>query len=501
MSKKIIAAILASLIAFLSVIVAGGAFAYKWSYGTTLIDRPHVWFEDPRTPNVVVTLYRNKTIAEVSVNTNYRLIRIHRSAVFFDTFDSDPFAGRRMTSLTCTWGWSSSYGTISISAGSRGHPRWDRECIALAELDVSSYAREGRKIYIASLAWRTGYDASPSIRADSVYVNTTKYMFYRVGFNATIISGRTGDMISSTILYGTTVLDHVPLGVRLTLEYYYLSQVVTAINFRTWTAEHWNVTMLNYVNIGDTQRFYPDRVGVGYRTDTSQVSGTFYFDNFLVTLDKPPWFVNITNLPDGWRARIVPRQGSPVFEATSIGGLASIPVWAPQLDLSTVTYSASTDYGFVFRNARIEVLDERGNIVYSAVFDYVIGGDVYRFGFEGDILHVYSSSSTGFYLKLTALSTYCTGPGTRTTLSLTSQSGNVAPSYIVLKDGVLLTNSTGILYVSPPPQWSTSWFAAKIKMKAFSPSGVSCRLELILEQWVSEGVKAYYPITLTVVGS
>ncbi|MEM1927627.1 MAG: hypothetical protein QXS85_02685 [Acidilobaceae archaeon] len=495
-------------LAVVTATVWGGVFAYRWGHGVAQIAPPVVWLEDPRTPGVTVVLYDNRTSADVSVNAQYRLERVHRSAVFFDVFDDNPITAGRVTSFTCTWSWDSTRGALSIAAGSRGPSGWDYECMALANVDISAYASEGRRVYVAALAMRTsytpypGYTGFPRIRADGVYVDTTTTgRFYRIGYNSTLLTARTGDSLSSTILYGTTVLSHVRLGTRMTLEHEYLAQVVALVDFRAWRAEHWNVTLLSSASIGAGQRFYPNRVGVGYWISTSLFTGTFYFDNMVVTIDKPPWFVNITGLPDGWRARIVPRQGGAVvFEAVSSGGIASIPVWAPQLDLTRVTYSAGTDYGLVFRNARIEIFDDRGGLVYSALFDYVVGGDVYRFGFAGDFLHVYSNLAHAFTSRLRAAHVYCTDPRVYATISLVSWDGRKAPSDIVIANGGLQRETTGDLYISPPPSWTGSWLAVKLYLTAIAPPTASCTVRLDMDWWVMENVISSQSIVLTVRG-
>jgi len=104
----------------------------------------------------------------------------------------------------------------------------------------------------------------------------------------------------------------------------------------------------------------PMQVGLGVRHERARVQ--VYFDNLLVTIDAPPWFVNVTSVPLGWEVVLRDRSGVIVSRGVSITGSVSLNV---------------SGY-FIVENAVFELYDERGNLVVSRGFEYVMGGEVYR---------------------------------------------------------------------------------------------------------------------------
>ena len=171
----------------------------------------------------------------------------------------------------------------------------------MANIDVSSYVASGRTLYIAFLAWRNVYIwGLPTFTADTVYINTINGRFYTIGFGNIVQTSRTGDLLSSNISYwdgsSWSSIASQYIGTSLTLEYDYMSYVASSINFTSWFAYHWNQTILANAIIPSGSRITPNRVGIGYWVSTTAVTGTVYFDNFIVTVDAPPWFVNVTGL-------------------------------------------------------------------------------------------------------------------------------------------------------------------------------------------------------------
>jgi len=104
----------------------------------------------------------------------------------------------------------------------------------------------------------------------------------------------------------------------------------------------------------------PTRTGLGIYQSLHNF--TVFFDNLLITINAPPWFVNVTSVPPGWKIVLKNRTGGVVSEATSINGSVSLGVW---------------DY-FIVENAVLEVYNEEGSLVASRWFEYVMGGEVYR---------------------------------------------------------------------------------------------------------------------------
>ncbi|MCI4436263.1 MAG: hypothetical protein JHC33_05560, partial [Ignisphaera sp.] len=407
--------ILVTLFSTLSFLVYASVFTYRWLYGYVNVYPPTVYFSDPGTPGVSVSLENQGTKATATVNVpGLDIVLDKRSAIFFDTFDSDPFTAGNMTAVSCTWGWDPTTKAINISANSQGPSQYGYECIAVANIDISQYVATGRRVFIATLVWRSEFVpgnqlvGNPYAYFDTIYLGIYPRgpKLYTIGFENYLQVNRTGDQISSWIWYWTgsswVSIANKSLGISTTLEYYFLSYIVSWIDFSAWRAYHWNQTVLNQASIGSKYKFRPSQVGIGYLTSTTDVTGTVYFDNLVVTVDAYPWLVNVTNVPPGWRVVLKNATGYVVSQAVAdSSGVASLNVAPPKVDLSV--YPNYRD-GFIIAGGTIEVYDDKGNLVVSKKFDYVVGGDVYRLnGFRGNVLRVDSTSTQPFqsYLVLT----------------------------------------------------------------------------------------------------
>ncbi|MEM4551008.1 MAG: hypothetical protein QXG82_06195 [Sulfolobales archaeon] len=494
MPRKILPAVVAAIL--VPALALAGIFSYRYARGLVDVASPAVWFEDPNVPNVRVRLDNWKTSAEVEVYSTARIERARRSAVYFDTFDENPFTTGKITATTCTWRYDAGARAVSISVGQRGPAEWGYSCIATVNLDVSAYAREGRRIYVAFLTWRSSFRDIRRLYDVAYYVDTLARRLYEVGFRVDLRSARTGDYLYSSIYYyyrGTwTALATSDLGISLTLEYDYLSNVGALVDFSEWVVEHWNVTRLSYASPAAGQRFYPDRVGFGFWID-STTTGTVYYDNLVVSVDGAPWLVNVTGLPSGWVAVLKNSANEEVGRAVSEDGVAAIPVWAPRVDLQV---RPGFRDGLVFPSATIEVYDIRGNLVAQERFDYVVGGDVYRlrYSYSGPILHVFSSTSM-FWAKLVTTRASCS-PRVNASLGLESWDGRATDTNVTIENGVLVVSKTSSIYVEPPAQWSSSWFALAVYVKSELPPASACDVEMAFEWWVSSGVVASYSIRL-----
>jgi len=399
-------------------VALGSVFVYRWLGSTATVSPPVVYFADPGTPGVNVNLYNYGTTGDVYVNANIDLVLENRSAIYFNTFDTIP---QDLFVLTCQlWYYiPPPYGgAVAIAANQSAGTSYGGECIAFANVDISQYATAGRTVYVAFLVWRSGFNyATANLgthRFDSVYVNTAQQTLYTIGLQDIVLEGRTGDYINSTIYYysgatGFVQLGYSSLGTSNVTESYYLAYVASAVDFSSWRAIHWfNGSVLTSVAIGSSYRMYPNIVGLGYWTNTTSVNGFVYFDNLVITVDTPPWFINITGLPSGWRVVLKNSTGGVVSQAVAdSSGLAVLNAAPPQyVDL---TADPNFRNGFIFPSATMEVYDWSGNLVLSKAFDYVVGGDLYRFlGFNGNLLRVDSTlTGSSFEAKLVLVNTNC----------------------------------------------------------------------------------------------
>ncbi|MEM5833690.1 MAG: hypothetical protein QXF04_04080 [Candidatus Aenigmatarchaeota archaeon] len=501
------------LVVLIGFAVYAAVFTRRYIESAVKVEYPRVWFEDPGVPGVTVYTGGNGTYANATVSARPELALLRRSAVYYDTFDTNPFTAGRLTSLTCTWDYSATLGAVSISAGSRGGVAWNYWCISIvnpAILNVTSYALNGSTIYVSFITWRTGfsvYFTLPTIRVDAVYLNSTSPpTFYAIGYRNFLRTARTGDDVRSNItLWRSPTLTPVserPLG-GLILEHLYLYHTSASIDFSTQNATHFVNTTFIHSALLPTPLYIPYAVGLGYWVSTTLVNGTVYYDNLLVTVDNPPWFVNVTGVPDGWSVVLRNSTGGVVASAVSLGGLAVLHVYPNLTDLLGFGYNASSDLGFIFRNATIEILDSAGNLVYSERFSVVLGGDLYmfRYSFSGTLLSVYSNLTDGFKsrLNLTSPIVLACGPGFNATIALINRTGFSSTPSITVVNGVVVYDSTGSVEAYPPPEWMNEWLALNITgFFAFPYSITRCELRLLFSWWISDGVVAIYSIDIVV---
>jgi hypothetical protein len=480
--------ILVALFSTLSFLVYASVFTYRWVSGYVNVYPPAVYFSDPGTPGVSVSLENQGTKATATVNVlGLDIVLDKRSAIFFDTFDANPFTANKMSAISCAWDWDPTAKAITISANARGPFWYGYECIAVANIDISQYVATGRRVFIATLVWRSPFQASgtPYFYFDTIYLSGSR--FYRIGFRNDAQVGRTGDIITSQIMYWTgsswTTIASRSLGISTTLEHYFLSYVVSWIDFSAWYAYHWNQTVLTQASITPLYRFSPSQVGVGYRTSTTSVTGTVYFDNLVVTVDAYPWLVNVTNVPPGWSVVLKNATGYVVSQAVAdSSGVASLNVAPLKVDLTV--YPNYRD-GFIITGGTIEVYDDRGNLVTSKEFDYVVGGDVYRLnGFRGNVLRVDSTSTQPFQAYLVLIRyTGCTN--SYVWLYLVNTSSTLS-SPITIYRGSPTSTQTSILIMR-----SINGVASYIYAVTYIPKGTSCSLLLefrySFSNWITYG--------------
>jgi len=473
---------------FLVSISFASVYSYRWISGLVFVSSPVVYFSDPGTPNASVSLENHGTKALVTVNVpSIDLELDKRNAIFYDTFDINPI-DQRIINLTCNWSWNPTAKAMQIAAN-RQAMTYGGECIAVADIDISQYASARRRIFVASLVWRTAFTGSGTHHFDVIYISTELSRLYTIGFRNVPQTGRTGDSITSDILYWSTTgwrtIASRSLGRSTTTEYLYLSYVTSWIDFSSWTAYHWNATLLNSGSIGSGYRFTPNYVGIGYRTSTTRVSGTVYFDNLVVTVDAYPWLVNVTNVPPGWRVVLRSAAGGVISTAIAgADGVASLNVAPPKVDLTV--YPNYRD-GFIIASGTIEVYDDGNNLVVLKQFDYIIGGDVYRFnGFRGYVLRIDSGVAQPFQTHLT-LTQYTGCSDSYIWIYLMNTTG-ILSTPITIYRGFATSLSTSVIVM----RRGVSGIAGYIYVVAYVPKGARCSLLMefrySFSNWATYGI-------------
>jgi hypothetical protein len=471
-------------------VVYTSTFANRFLSGTINISPPVVYYADPSTPGVNVTLYNQGTLAVVNASVPAPTIQlVQRNAIFNDTFDTDPL-GSRLQVISCTWSWSSAMGAIQISASSQGPSSYGYECIVVVNLDVSSYVASGRTLYIAFIVWRSGFIGLPTFYADSVYIDTINSRFYTIGFENSVLTGRTGDDISSTIYYWSgsswSIIASQYIGVSLTLEANYMSYVASSINFTSWFTYHWNQTILANTTIPSGSRITPNRVGVGYWVSTTRVTGTVYFDSLVVTVDAPPWFVNVTGLFPGWYVVLKNSTGGLVASATAgVEGVAVLNI-APRL--ADLQVNPNYRDGFIFPNGAIDIYDDEGRLVASTGPSLIIGGDVYELSLPSlRVLRVDSTLINQPFQAKLALTSLSGCSNTYLELYIVNTS-NTYSTLIIIKWGTIVSQETNIIHMTPGTDNVAGYIEAR---RIYMPSGSTCNLtawfQYTYSNWATQG--------------
>jgi hypothetical protein len=284
-----------------------------------------------------------------------------RSVLYYDTFDSDPFAEGRLNineTTRCTWGYDSVGKFIYVNAASRPHD-YGGECLATV---VGIGLPSSGRVYVAStirVISGEGYADVALVQDPTALYTLGAYFGPKPAHQGYAIwmynEARTGtkwvnlSRYSSSTYYNTTyniVAEYDPGTGRLAL---------------------WSNRALVVSATNTTVR--PAQVGLGaYAAENSNKhaaavgEGVFVvFDNLVVTVDTPPWLVYVRGVPAGWRVVLKDSGGRVVGGAVSVNGTVALDVW---------------DY-LIVPGGVIEVYDGSGTLVGSRTFDYVVGGDVY----------------------------------------------------------------------------------------------------------------------------
>jgi len=284
-----------------------------------------------------------------------------RENIFYnDTFDTDPFINRRLINLSCVWSYDPVNRNIYIRVTSRP-PTYGGECIAVVNMTLPSSGT----IYVASIIrvnTGEGYAEIALVRDSSA--------FYTLGAHFSTFPVRRAYEIWR---YYKGIWSRLARSTDRTLSYNVNYNFVSEYTFNTGYMALWS-NRTQKVTATDT-RFSPIQAAPSIYYE----SGELYvvFDNLVITINAPPWFVNVTNVPIGWRVVLRDASGNIISNGKSTGGNVSLDVW---------------DY-FIVSNGTIEVYDDRGVLVGARTFNYIMGGEVYRVS-----VYEYRDSFTGLVI-------------------------------------------------------------------------------------------------------
>ncbi|MCC6055030.1 MAG: hypothetical protein LM589_06945, partial [Thermosphaera sp.] len=268
-----------------------------------------------------------------------------RENVFYnDTFDTDPFTTGRITKVNCVNNWQYDQQNKLITIAINRRPGdLGGECVILVNRNLPSNGT----VYIASISNTGGGQG----RIDSIlYRDPSNFYTLGVDLERRVDRDRGVDIWRYLNNNWRNLLSTASAP---TPPYYMVAIYVFGIgSLSLWLNQGY------YGPVTDTN-IVPLQAGLG----VLQARGNFivYFDNLLITIDAPPWFVNVTNVPVGWSIVLRDQYGNSVDAKISVNGNVSLDV---------------RSY-FILPNATLEVYDDRGYLQVSRSFDYVMGGEVY----------------------------------------------------------------------------------------------------------------------------
>jgi len=440
---------------------------------------PPVELDYPPANQIVnVTLGVNKTNASILVNltatASKTIVLDHRSAVYWDDFDTDPFADGRMyvknPDPNCIWYWENGYiGVNSTNVASTE----GGECIALVNMTVAYnttiyasffYRVEGLGD-IEAIFYSDPNSEAPfytaGFRRDRRSVGYYALIYYYDGTNWQNLNATEVNTIRRLVWYDATGARNDVTG---------WIAVINGTRIETQAYD----TLSNISAVGVGTYFIRAALGSDYFT--------VHFDNLLVTVGHPPYYVNVTGLEAGWYVVIRDSQGNVLAEGVADG---------PTLVLESWQWKMAA-------NATIEVYNDTTatQLVAAANFTWVLGGDRFLVADAArtavDVLSIVNvDGGSGYYVGLRLLNyTIVSGDFVNVSLWVESVAGNT--SRIEILGGVLASApETSSVYVASGSQ-------ASLMVWVEAAAGSEMLLELRV-YYVVGGVRVEYPVQLRVV--
>lgn len=323
------------------------------------------------------------------------LILVERAAIYYDTFDTNPFNSRLVTLWCNKWKYDSVEKAISIVLET---PKdWRVSCGSyVAGLDIASYLNQGKRVYTSFLAFRTHLTTVRShfFHPEVLYTSPIELAglreYYHVGYQSSgkkcvrettslrsaILSSKGGcgswmDLGSGNIL-GSYYLTHISASIESFGEAH---RLVHWIN-RTRTHE---LTVLSDCAVRGP--IHPGLYGLVHLTyyyyDITPGSFAVYFDNFVVSVGRPAWIVEVENVPVGWRVVVRSASGVVIDEGVAgSDGVITLYVIPPE-PIDLLSDPNNRDW-LIIPNGVIEVYDQNGNKVLEKPLPLIVGGDRYK---------------------------------------------------------------------------------------------------------------------------
>jgi hypothetical protein len=469
------AALLAVLAAVLAAPTAVSGVVSVIPGGVSLepVEPPLVLSESSDADHVATSLGPASASATVNVSVppGYVIGLASRAAVYWSSFDSDPFTSGDLYVLNpnsnCEWSWDPS-GYVTVTATGTA-PDEGGECIAL----INRTANAAPTIwvnYVFRIDQGSGY-ADIVLRGD----NESGSPFYTI--SAFEISDYLGSDYAEIYLYDGSAWSRLASTQVAIYRGYWYDMTAYRDDSTGQLALYSGTDQVvsasdSSVDVGVVG------LGVFYSADTFQVD----FDEVLITVGASPYYVNVTGLQPGWYVRILDQGGNVLASGTASGPTLSLDAWS---------------WKFA-PNATIEVYTDSSmaTLVARATFRWIVGGDLYvvsqpSSGVTYNLINAYNRGAAWYNVSL-ELESYSL-EGTVSNISIWAESPGSAESSspIMIVGGDAVYNETS--WVEVPSQYE-----ARIYIYVQAEPGSQTLLHLLVRYTLQGAVTVYYPVEVNV---
>lgn len=464
-------------------------YTQRWSYFTVNISQPHVWFEDPQYPNVVVELSNYKTSAIVNISAGNMGVRlVYRTGLVYNLTQGSDYILQYFQEYGqgCNFYYSSD-GRGIVVTGSPGGGLYGG-CTLRYKYPPGVIANISFTILM-----KTDDTGSPidGIRGASLWNSTSGY-YYLAG----IKNNATGWFFGIYKYTGTTTrepggpvipaLVDTAITARVTGVWFSISfqQIIYPNGTVVLKAWLYNVTggggLVAYVERVDSSPIYSDNFGLTVYQIRNKPSAVFQIEGFTTETRV----LIVKGLLFCCNVYIYDSSGGLIGSGhVNESGIVEIPLVNPAVTNATISVSC-------------------GGYTYNYTQSILLGGDVFEvyFWFEGPVLMVYTDIlDTGFTGWLRLYNASCNGSIYSIKVWLVNQTATSSSINITQVDSDLLVypDETSSIILTPR---STGW-AGNVTLRAELYYNTYCTLYTYFYYNYSIGAFSWLDATMNIKGS
>jgi len=461
-------------------------YTQRWSYFTVNISQPHVWFEDPQYPNVVVELSNYKTSAIVNISARNMGVRlVNRTGLVYDLTQGRDYVSQYFQEYGqgCDFSYTSDGSGIVVTGNPSGGLyggctlRYKYPPGVIANISFTALMK-------------TDDTGSPieGIRGVSLWNSTSGY-YYLAG----IKNNSTGWFFGIYKYTGTTIREpggHVIPALVDTVITGYVTSVWFSVSFQqiiypngTVVLKAWlyNITggggLVAYLERVDSSPIYADNFGLTVYQIRNRPSAVFQIIGFTTETRV----LIVKGLPYCCYVYIYDSSGGLIGSGhVNESGIVEIPLVNPSVINVTISVSCN-------------------GYTYNYTQSILLGGDVFEvyFWFEGPVLMVYTDildmNFTG-WLRLYNAS--CNGSIYSIKVWLVNQTATSSSINITQVDSNLLVypDETSLIILTPR---STGW-AGNVTLRAELYYNTYCTLYTYFYYNYSIGAFSWLDATINI---